>query len=144
MLLEIVKILRDEPRYAVAGRRIDKIGRHYAATVTEEERLGLQRSVARMAFIAATDKGASFETVSKRFWARYALGFDNVCSELAVLVEFAYACAEFGKRNAGFRVLAQAQERLDGSGMKPRSAFVRQQTMLIEACQRRLKGDEAG
>jgi hypothetical protein len=97
-----------------------------------------------MAFVAATDKGASFETVSKRFRARCALGFDDVFSELAVLVEFGYTCAEFGKRKAGLRVLGLARERLDGSGMKPRSAFVRQQSDLMEQCRRRLEGAEAG
>jgi hypothetical protein len=97
-----------------------------------------------MAFIAATDKGASFETVSKRFRARCALGFDDVFSELAVLVEFGYACAEFGKRKAGLRVLGLARDRLDCSGMTRRSAFVRQQSELIEQCRRRLEGGEAG
>jgi hypothetical protein len=97
-----------------------------------------------MAFIAATDMGASFQTVSKRFRARCAIGFDHVFSELAVLVEFGLACAEFGKRRAGLRVLDLARERLDGSGMTPRSAFVRQQSALLAQCRRRLSGGNVG
>ena len=44
MLIEILKVLQDEPRYAVAARRIDAIERRYLPTVAKEERLGLQRS----------------------------------------------------------------------------------------------------
>jgi hypothetical protein len=86
MLLEMVKVLRDAPRYAAAARRIDAIERRYVRTAGDTERLGLRRSAARMAFIAATDKGASFESVAKRFRACCALGFNDVFSELAVLV----------------------------------------------------------
>jgi hypothetical protein len=144
MLLEIVKVLQDERRYAVAVRRIDAIERRYLRTAEEEDQLGLRRSAARMAFIVATDKGASFDAVTRRFRARCALGFDDVFSELAVLVEFGYTCSEFGKRQAGLRALGLARERLDGSGIEPRAAYVRQQAELIERCRRRLEGGYAG
>jgi len=82
MLLEIVQVLRDEPQYAFAARRIDNIVRQYVTVAKADKQLGLQRSAARMAFIAATDKAASFETVSERFRAMCALGFDLLSSEL--------------------------------------------------------------
>jgi hypothetical protein len=140
MLLEIVKVLRTVPRYAAAARRIDAIEQRYVRAAGEQERLGLRRSAARMAFFAATDKGASFEAVAKRFRARCSLGFDDVFSELAVLVEFGYACAEFGKRKTGLRALGLAQQRLEGSGVKP-AAYVHQ-SGFIEQCHRRLEGGE--
>jgi hypothetical protein len=49
------------------------------------------------------------------------------------------ACAEFGNRKTGLRVLDLARERLEGSGMKHRSAFFRRQSELIEQCSRRLE-----
>jgi len=140
MLIEIAKVLRDEPRYSVAARRINEITRSFLPTVAQEKQLDLRRSAARMALIAATDIGAAFETVAKRFRARCVLGFDDVFSELAVFIDFAYACADSCKRKAGLRVLGQAQERLDGSGMKLRSEFVRHQSRLIEQCRRLLEG----
>ena len=142
MLLEIVQVLHDEPRYEAAGRRIDDIERRFVMAAESDERLGLRRSAARMAFIVATDKGAPFEAVSKRFRARCALGFEDVFSELTVLVEFAHACSEFGERDAGLRVLGQARERLSGTGRRPRSAFVRRQSEYMELCRRCLEGGD--
>jgi hypothetical protein len=142
MLLEMVQVLRDEPEHDVAGRRIDEIERRFVTAAEPGERLELQRFAARIAFIAATDKGAPFEAVSERFRARCALGFEDVFSELAVLLEFAHACGDFGEREAGLSVLEQARARLGGSGMTPRSPFVRQQSTFIEACRRRLEGRE--
>src|SRR5258708_7306797 len=72
MLLEIVHVLRDELQYEVAGSGIDEIERRFVMAAEPDERLGLQRAAARMAFIAATDKGAAFEVVSERFRVRCA------------------------------------------------------------------------
>ncbi len=142
MLLEIVQVLKDEPRYDQAGRRIDEIERRYVTTATAEERLGLQRSAARMALIAATDKGAAFDTIADRFQARCMLGFDDLFSELAVLVEFAHACADHTRRATGLQVLGQARERLADSGLPPGHKGAREQTKVIEFCRRRLENDE--
>jgi hypothetical protein len=142
MLREIVQVLQDEPRYEAASRRIDEIEQRYVATAGADERLGLQRSAARMAFIAATDKGASFETIAARFRSRCALGFDDLFSELAVLVEFAHACADHDQRDRGLRVLGEARERLAGSGLNPRSTGARQHAHFIDLCRQRLEKGE--
>ena len=142
MVLEMTHVLLDEPRYAVAAGRIDAIARRHLTSAEAHHRLVFERSAARMAFMAATDKGASFAALSKRFRARCALGFDLLFSELAVLVEFAYACGELGEREAGLAVLGQAQERLAGSGLKPHSVFFREHSEFIEQCRQRLEGGE--
>jgi hypothetical protein len=139
MLLQIVQVLREEQKYETAARRIDEIERHFVSAASPSKRRTLRRSAARMAFVAATDKGASFETVSERFRARCGLGFIDIASELAVLVEFAYACCEFRQRAAGLRVLGRARRKLAGSSMKSGSRFVRLQTKLMEQCRRRLE-----
>jgi hypothetical protein len=138
LLLEIVQVLKEEPLYEVAGNRIDAIERRYLTLAADEEKLGLRRSAARMAFVAATDKGASFEAITERFRARCALGFDDVFSELAVLVEFAHACADHAQRDTGLEVLKSARERLAESGLLPSHTGAREQSKLIESCRRRL------
>jgi hypothetical protein len=142
MLLEIVQVLKEEPCYEVAGRRIDEITRRYLTMAAEQERHCLQRSAARMAFSAATDKGASFETITRRFRARCALGFDDVFSELAVVVEFADVCADHAQCATGLRVLEDARGRLASSGLLPNHKGARELSKLIESCRQRLANGE--
>ncbi len=97
-----------------------------------------------MAFCAATDLDASFASVAKRFRARCMLGFEDELSELPVLVEFSFACALFGKRRTGLKVLALAQSRLADSKREPSSAFVQDNSRVIDKCSRMLHGVEAG
>jgi hypothetical protein len=140
LLLEILEVLRVEPAYATVANRIAEIERRHVAAAGTDEKLTLQRSAARMAFAAATDKGAPFEEVVTRFRRVCELGFSLLFSELANFVEFAHVCGLHRCAEEGLAALDQARVRLEGSGLKPESAFFRQQVVMIEQCRQRLMG----
>src|SRR5216684_416903 len=112
MIKEIVQAYRDESQYEVAAPRVDEIAQRYLKSAEPHERLDMERTAARLALDVATDRGAPFDALSERFHARCALGFRDICSELAVLTDFGFACSELGEREAGSQVVSQAQERL--------------------------------
>ncbi len=135
----ISQVLCDEPDYQAAARRIDDIERSYVVIAKGEAYLDLRRLAARRAFTAATDKGASFEDISTRFHRMREVGFYSECSELAILVEFAYACFEYGHQEEGLRVLAQARERFHHTAIDSQSRLPE----LIEWCGQLLKSIDA-
>src|SRR5262245_4109325 len=58
MLREILEVLREQPGYARAARRIGAIERRYLAAVTDAgDQLPLRHAAARMVFLAAVDGG---------------------------------------------------------------------------------------
>jgi hypothetical protein len=108
----ISQVLGGEADYQNAARRIDEIERRFVVVAKGASYRDLRRLAARMAFDAAVDKGASFEDISTRYQRMCELGFRSIRSELTALVQFAYACFEYGRRDEGLQVLAQASERL--------------------------------
>ena len=138
MMREIVTVLQTEPRYALAVRRIDAIERRYLESAPTAERISLQQSAARMALIAATDKDASYSALARRYLARTALGFWSVESELAVVLDFAFACADNRKRKAGLAALSQADQVINKPGVKRRSESILLYRRLIAKCRSQL------
>ena len=138
MALEIVQVLKDDLEFDTAASRIEEIELRYVAAAEGEDCLVLQQVAARLALIAATDLGASFQDVSARFHRICEIGFSSPHSEILVLIEFADVCCSFGHREEGLRVLAQASGRLPESGLKLQSAV----SVVIEGCRKRLEGGE--
>jgi hypothetical protein len=135
----IRQVLREEKDYQTAARRIDDIERRYAVVAKGTAYIDLRRLAARKAFVAATDKGASFEDISARYQRMCDLGFYSIPSELATLVEFAYACLESGHREEGLHVLLQARERLQAAPIDSQSRL----SVLIERCGQLLESGDA-
>jgi hypothetical protein len=126
----INQVLREETDYQTAARRIDEIAFRYVVVSKGTAYLDLRRLAARKAFVAATDKGASFEDISARYQRMCDLGFCSILSELVTLVEFAYVCLESGHREEGLHVLLQARERLHAAPIHSQSRL----SVLIERC----------
>jgi hypothetical protein len=137
MILAINRVLHEEREYGAAVRRIDDIERRYLRAAELEERLELQRLAARRAFEAATDMGASFEEVSTRFRRLCWLGFHSTSAEMGKLIQFAYACVEYGHREEGLRLLARAHERLPESRLNPQSRV----PALLKRCRQLLESE---
>jgi hypothetical protein len=131
----IRQVLREEADYQTAARRIDEIERRYVVVAKGASFRDLRRLAARIAFDAAIDKGASFEEISTRYQRTCELGFLSIRSELVTLVQFAYACLEYGNLDEGLRVLALARERLPAVTIDSQQLRL---SVLIERCRKLL------
>jgi hypothetical protein len=139
MNLAISQVLREELDYQTAARRIDDIERRHVVVAKGTAYIDLRRLAARKAFVAAMDKGASFEDISARYQRMCDLGFYSILSELATFVEFAYACLESGHGEEGLHALLQARERLPAAPIDSQSRL----SVLIERCEQLLKSGDA-
>jgi hypothetical protein len=138
MMLQILQVIRSEEQYDSAGKRIDEIGQRYVLTADPRIQMELRRRVARMALYAAINRGGSFQDVSDRFLSRCALGFLEIHSELAVLLEFAHSCGNFDQRSAGIQVLAEARNRLLENRAEILARAFDEYSEQIESCQEQL------